>query len=284
MDDIKTPLSYDTMVLSGSSVKGFAFLGGLQYLHDNNLLKNIKTYIGTSSGAFLSYLLAIGYTPIEIFVYLHINQVLDKMQHFNLVAMIQGRGASSFNSLQEHLEKMSINKIGYLPTLDDIKQKFGINLVCVTHNLTEDKTEYLCYETHPTIPCITALHMSANLPLIFERYKYGHSFYIDGGISDQFAIQIAENLGDKIIGLCLQEYKVDLSEDVETNTLEYIYTLMNITAIQSVNYKIKLASKEKCTIIKINCGQKKFFNFDIKSAERMDMFTSGYQQLFNFYK
>ena len=54
--------------------------------------------------------------------YITTNQILDKIQHFNLVAMIQGRGASSFSPIQEQLEKMTIDKIGFLPTLNDIKQ------------------------------------------------------------------------------------------------------------------------------------------------------------------
>lgn len=57
---------FDTLVISGGSVNGISALGALQYLRDNEYLNNIKTYIGTSSGAFICYLLAIGYTPVEI--------------------------------------------------------------------------------------------------------------------------------------------------------------------------------------------------------------------------
>jgi predicted acylesterase/phospholipase RssA len=89
---------------------------------------------------------------------------------------------------------MSISKIGYLPTLNDIKEKMKKNLVCVTHNLTENRTEYLSWETHPHLPCVTAINMSANLPLVFENYRYGNCFYVDGGISDNFAIDTGEKM------------------------------------------------------------------------------------------
>ena len=160
MEDTKTNSSlYDTLVLSGSSVKGITFLGALQYLYDNSLLKDVKTFVGTSSGAMISYLLIIGYTPVEIFVYMYSTKSLieSTIQH---IAMIQGSGATSFNYIHE-LEKMTIDKIGYLPTID-LETRFNKKLICVTHNLTEDKTEYITSETHPKIPCITALHMSAN--------------------------------------------------------------------------------------------------------------------------
>ena len=61
---------YTTLVLSGGGVKGILMLGAIQYMIDNRLLEKTTTYIGTSVGAMIGYLLAIGYTPIEIVAYL----------------------------------------------------------------------------------------------------------------------------------------------------------------------------------------------------------------------
>ena len=58
------PIDYDTLVLAGASSKCIVTLGAIQYAYDNFLLKNLQTYIGTSSGAMICYLLAIGYTPV----------------------------------------------------------------------------------------------------------------------------------------------------------------------------------------------------------------------------
>jgi len=138
-----SPMFYDCLVLSGGSSKGIVSLGALQYAVDNFLLKNVKTYIGTSSGAMICYLLAIGYTPIEIIVYICTHQIMEKIQHFNVVGMINGSGASSFASIQEQLEKMTISKIGNLLTLKDLQIRFEKTLICVTHNLSTNQTEYL---------------------------------------------------------------------------------------------------------------------------------------------
>ena len=67
---------YDTLVLSGGSSKGILTLGALQYCYDNFLLNKIETYVGTSSGAIISFLLIIGYSPIEIMVYICCNGLL----------------------------------------------------------------------------------------------------------------------------------------------------------------------------------------------------------------
>ena len=277
--EVKQVVNYDTLVLSGCSQKGFVTLGALQYCNDNFLLIDTKYFIGTSAGAIICYLLIIGYTPIEIVVYLCTNQILERMQNLNIVAMIQGNGASSFNHLQEHLERMTIEKIGYLPTMLDIYNKFGKTLVCITHNVTENITEYISHETYPSIPCLTALHMSANLPLIFDKFKYGNSFYVDGGLSDNFGIQLGDKLGNKVLGLHLYgDLGNNSQSDSEIESLEYIYKILLIPIDKATHYKISLAS-DNCDIIQLKSNPKKFFNFDMNSKEKMEMFCSGYNQI-----
>jgi predicted acylesterase/phospholipase RssA len=275
-----SPVYYDTLVLSGASSKAFVTLGAIQYAFDNYLFKNLTTYVGTSSGCMICYLLAIGYTPIEIMVYICSNQIMEKMNDFNIVAMIQGRGAISFSNIQEQLEKMSISKIGYLPTLNDIKEKMKKNLVCVTHNLTENRTEYLSWETHPHLPCVTAIHMSANLPLVFENYRYGNCFYVDGGISDNFAIDTGEKMGEKILGINLNNELYNFSSETDVSILEFIYNLINVPVIQAINHKIQMAS-DKCKIINIKgVGLNlKIFEFNITSSTKLNMFSYGYEQM-----
>ena len=267
---------YDTLVLAGGSAKSIVSLGALQYLYDNYLMRDIKYYIGTSSGAMICYLLIIGYTPIEIIVYICTHQLLEKMQNFNVFGMVQGRGACSFNVLQEQLEKMTILKIGYLPTLKDIKTNFNKELICTTYNLTESKTVFLNHDNHPNLPCITALRMTSNLPLIFENYKYGNSFYIDGGVSDNFAIDYGDLVGNKILGINLVQEIKDFEPDM--NTLEFIYKVMFIPIQQSIVHKISKVS-DKCKIIQLRYDKIKFFDFNIRSQMKMEMFSSGYQQM-----
>lgn len=272
----KQTADYDTLVLSGGSTKALVTLGALQYLHDNYRTRKIVNYVGTSAGSMICFLMAIGYTPKEIIVYLCTQQLLEKLQHFNIVAMIQGRGAASFNPIQEQLEKMVIDKIGYLPSLLDIQEKMGKKLICVTHNLTEDRTEYLSHENYPHLPAVTAVRMSSNLPLVFENFKYGSSFYTDGGISDNFAIDTGEKIGNKILGMIL---KTDINTfDPEMYTLEFIYKLIFTPIQQSSENKIRKAS-DKCEIVKLAYKKLAFFNFHIYSKEKLEMFSNGYLQM-----
>ncbi len=271
--------NYDTLVLSGGSTKGIITLGALQFAYDNYLLSNINTYIGTSAGAMISYLLAIGYTPIEIIVYICKNQLMEKMQHFNIVAMINGSGAVSFSNISENLEKMTIEKIGYLPTMKDLKKDFNKRLICITYNLTEDKTEYISPDNYPELPCLIALRMSANLPLIFETFKYGNSFYIDGGISDNFGINIGDELGKKVLGILLGSGdNSNFNKYPEMDILEFIYKIMFIPISNNIETKLENVS-DKCKIIKLNYDKLKFFNFNVNSKLKLDLFSYGYSEM-----
>jgi NTE family protein len=273
---------FDTLVLSGESSKGIITLGALQYVYDFFLLDEITNYIGTSSGAIVCYLLIIGYSPIDIIVYICTNQLMEKLRHFNIVAMMNNLGASSFTSIYEQLEKMTIDKIGYLPTFTDIKNKYKKNLVCVTYNYTSNSVEYLSYDSTPSMPCLIALRMSANLPLIFEPYKYNRSCYLDGGIVDNFAIEVAQEKGSKILGIYIDKEVFIQNDEEDFNIIEYVYKLMFIPIAQRIKNKIDSTSYyPNIKIIKLidqNTRKKSYFDMNFNSVEKLDMFSVGYQQ------
>jgi NTE family protein len=278
---------YDTVVLGGGAIKSFSILGAMQYTYDNYLLNNVKTYIGTSGGSMISYLIIIGYKPVEIMTFLCTNQILEKMQSFNMVAMMNGLGASSYLHIYEQLEKMTIEKIGYIPTLKDIKEKFNKDFIAITYNLTDDKIEYLSHDTYPNLPCLIAIRMSSNLPLIFEHFKYGNSYYIDGGIANNFAIDIGIEKGRKILGIYFEMSEYSFTKNTEFNLMEYILKIMFIPNTEIRNLKLKTIDKNIHNIdfIKIDDDTNtNLFNFGISVKERLELFSNGYQFTKKFFE
>ena len=270
---------YDTLVLSGSSVSAFVTLGAIQYAYDNSLLNCINTYIGTSSGAIISFLLIIGYTPIEIVVFICKHQIMEKMNSYDFISMVKGKGTMSFDIIRHHIEKMINDKIGYIPTLDDIYKKYNKKLICVTYNITKNHVEYLSCENYPLLSCTDALQMSSNLPLLFENFKYDDSMYIDGGISDNFAIDIGEMYGEYILGIILDNFLPEnFPDEHDINMKEFIFKLLFIPVRQYVNHKIRNIS-DKCKVIRLTNDKTKFFQFNISSSRKLDMFSNGYDQM-----
>ena len=277
------PYNYTTLVVSGGSTKGLIGLGALQYAQDNFFLNNIKTFIGTSVGSMIVYLIAIGYTPIEIMIYICTHQLIEKIQHFNVMAMINGSGASSFTNIQEQLELMTIEKIGRYITLGDLKEMYGKTFICATYNATKGHIEYLTPDTHPKLPCITAIRMSSNLPFIFDKFNYMGSHYLDGGLGDNFPIHYNDKEGEKILGInILPEEEGGINYEGEMDIIEYVYKLYFIPMLELIRLRCKNAS-HRCTIVKLKHNDLKFFTFGLNSKIKLEMFSKGFQQAKKFF-
>ena len=277
-------IDYDTIVISGGGIHGIILLGSIQYLYDNFLINNIKNYIGTSCGAIISYLLIIGYTPVEIIVFFCKNRTIEKInENLNLAYVIKDGSLCSFNFIHEELEKMTILKIGSLLNLQELYTRFNKKLFCTTYNLTEEKTEYLSVETYPNLPCITALRMTSNLPFIFEKYKYGNSFYIDGGISNNFPLDLGEIIGKKVLGILLFPLKQNPdNKEQNLNFIEYFYKLLGIFYSELVQCKLNTCSN-KIKICKIFYKKNGLFFSSISPVDRLEMFSEGYQQIKTYF-
>jgi predicted acylesterase/phospholipase RssA len=270
---------YDTLVLPGGGIKGFYILGAVQALLDSGKIQNIQTYVGTSIGAIIGYLLAIGYTPVEILVSLHTHKWLDKIQYFDLVTMMDGRGATSFLHIHDALEKLSIEKIGKLVTLGKLREEYGKTLVCVAYNMTQCKTEYIGPDNYPDLPCIIALRMSANVPLVFDRFRYMDNFYIDGGMTDNFPIQKGDEIGQKVIGINLRLPEQSLKDIPEQGILSYFLKILMIPGIYYTKQKIDNVS-DKCTIYDVVTDDATNpLDFAVKSKNRLEMFSKGYNSV-----
>ncbi len=277
-------MNYDTLVISGGSIKGIFLLGAIQSLIDLKLNEDIVNYVGTSAGAIISYLLCIGYTPIEIIVYLCTNHLIEKLQSFNLTAVMHNDGgAISYHHINETLEILTIEKIGRLITLGELKTRYNKKLYCVTYNITLNKTEYISWETYPDMPCLVALRLSANIPFLFDKYKYMGSYYIDGGISDNFPIKFGEEIGKKVVGIFLEPGTTS-HDSVNTGMMEYIYKILQVPVNQLVEYKCSLIDQGKSTVYKIRGNGRKIFDFNIKRDDKIQMFSSGYRDFKDQYQ
>jgi len=264
---------YDKIVLSGGAIKGFSILGSLQYLYEHQLINDVHKYVGTSVGSGILYLLAIGYTPIEIIVKTITSQFMKKMQ-LNIFSLTQGYGAYDWNVIEEFLKVLTLDKIGRFISLNELYTDFNKEITFVTYNYSMNRTEYISYHNHPNMQCLTAIRMSCNLPIIFSQFKYLNCYYLDGGMTNNFAINRIDD-NENVIAINTT-FKTEITSKDTFKIHEYIYNII-CKFVNSEGKKNIDNVHNNCDIINIKKTDVSSIDFSITTKTKLNMFSNGYQ-------
>lgn len=248
--------------------------------------------IGTSIGAIICYFLAIGYSPIELVVYLCSHGVLESLAINNFEQIVSGDGIYDYQILRNVYEKMTLEKIDAVPTLNDVYTRFGKELIICTYNFTDRKTEHLSYRTHPDLSCLDALRMSSNLPFIFSSFMYGDKEYIDGGVIENFSFSMLSSLSTekkekKIVGIYLDNQIVNSPSDKEYNRLspilDKIYAMLMIPTSEYEKQMIQTINHEYIDFITVSVQNVKIYTFKLPHTDKLELFSLGYNRSKEYY-
>jgi len=267
LEDFK---SSTCLVLPSGGVKGVYVLGALEYLYNMCGLEHITTFYGTSIGAIISGLLAIGYTPMEILVYICVQKIMAHLvSTFHIANIITEKQFLDSSLFTQLLSKIINDKLGYIPTLEDVYTKFGKKVCVVT--ISRDvptKPLYFSYENKPKLGLDSALHMSSSIPFVLGYAKYDDHEYLDGGLLDPFPILYASENEKNVFGINFirtAEKKDEVWWDmVSILSVPMIYIeQFNIKQLKSGKY-IELETNDEHTTK--------------KTKDIIEMFGSGYRQ------
>lgn len=258
--------------MSGSSTNGVVTLGALQYLYDNELV-NASTYVATSSGSIIATLLSIGYTPLELLCKICVGQLYKNITNFNVTNMLLlGKGLMNFQQIEDSLQMLMIEKIGFVPTLNEIYERFGKRIVYATCNATDGIREYISKDEYPHLSCLTAIRMSSSFPFVFLPCEYEGKKYIDGGIVDNYPVEYASNkIGGKIIGICITTSK---PVNFETN-FHLFKSLVHVHSRIIMNDVVPRTQNVMHILIEHDSG---FFSFDSTNKQVLSLFDKGYKE------
>jgi len=214
------------LVIGGGGPFGFTAFGVLKYLHDVEFwnIKNIKTIYATSIGSLIGAFLILGYDYNYIYDY-YVKRPWEKIFKNigvnNIFNIYSDKGAIEIYPLYVESLKMVLEAKGLTTktTLKEFYEYSGVELNIIASEINEFKYEILSHKTYPDLDLITALTISASLPVIFTpHFLYGNKCFIDGGIFSNYPINI-----------CLHETKCDKSEILGIRKKES-YTYPNLTS------------------------------------------------------
>lgn len=167
------------LVLSGGGARGFAHLGVLQALNEEDIFPDVIS--GTSAGALTGVLYCDGYKPREILKLMKASSRLDYMR-----PTLPRYGLLQITGIIRILEQNLRAK-----TFEDLK----IPLYVAATDLNHGKTVYFSKGglLNPVIA-------SASIPVLFNPVIINNVHYVDGGVMDNLPIHPVEGLCRYFIG------------------------------------------------------------------------------------
>lgn len=267
---------FDSLVLSGGGVKGIAQLGVLRYYWEKKTLslEGLRELAGTSVGSIICTLLVCGYSPMEIFSEVYsmtsffnigdCNNIWDLFKHFGLM---------SISTMMDKISDLIIKKIGYMPTMQQLKDLSGKTVTITVTNVSRMQVEYISHMTRPNLKIIDAVKMSCNLPLIFQRISYNGDYYVDGGLLDNFPVSQISDICTRTLGVIVTGTDPTESDTAFTN---YLYRLMIMPINMITDLRSRLSNRP-LTLVKIVFNNIPLLEFSMQCERKMDMFISGYK-------
>jgi len=261
---------YKSLVLSGNSTNALKTLGAIQFLFENNILNHVEKYYATSSGTVISVLLIIGYKPLEIISLICYKKMYKSVGLLNFFNIFNDKTLLSFEPLAKFLDFLIMSKIGYIPTIIDLKNKYNVEFTLTTYNLTDEKKEYVNYKNYPNLSVLDGIRMSCSFPFVFEAFRYNDKEYIDGGFVDNFPVGCTDPED-----LCLGILTKNPTRNESTGyTFGFLMKLLLVFVQTSTLDKINDASHCDFIILETSTN---FFNFTSTNKEIIEMFDKGYE-------
>jgi NTE family protein len=203
--------------MEGSGIKAFAHVGALQVLDSMHALNNIQAYAGTSGGAIIATLMAIGYTPNELekIAYLvpmqkisdgHLSRLLlPKYFSKNLGAY---NGIYFLNWIKKMIAAKTQNEnitFGQLHIL--ALQGKAKDVVITSTNLTLQNLTVYSYKNYFNMPICNAVRASMSIPFVFkpalidslgniynkQNKNFSYNVMVDGGTLYNYPIGVFDS-------------------------------------------------------------------------------------------
>ncbi|MFI8604657.1 patatin-like phospholipase family protein [Cellulophaga baltica] len=236
------------LVLSGGGVRGIAHVGVIKALEEHQMQ---PSYIaGTSAGAIVGALYAGGCSWQQMLDFFKTTQLFS----FTNYAM----GKPGLLDTEKFYEQFS----AYFP-IDDFKA-LKIPLIVTATNLLDGTLK--TFDSGSLIKTILA---SAAVPGVFAPVAIENGYYADGGILNNFPVDVIKHKCDTIIGVYVNPF-----QNVEKDSLKHVYNIMERSYHIMLARETSLKFKD-CDLLIRPSRMKEFSTFSLKNSDTI--FNLGYE-------
>lgn len=241
------------LALSGGGIRGIAHAGALKAFEDNKI--PIDVIGGTSSGALISSLYALGYSPY--YIYVLFKRYAKDIAKMNSAPILSGIGNMMMNkkvkltglktgrSIEKAYnglaKKKGIEKIEdiknipiVIPTVDIVNAKEYI----FTNKVPEGEEENDKYITDISLG--KAVRASSSFPAVFCPCKYQQHQFLDGGMLDNIPVtEVRKQGANKVIAINFKADDIDNSSnimDLAMRTLDIMGNKISEESLKESDY------------------------------------------------
>jgi NTE family protein len=271
----------ENLVFEGAGIRGIAYSGAIQVLEQQHVLTEVKRVGGTSAGAIIALMIALGYNAQEITsitVKTNYKKFNDGSYFFagglNRMKNFFGwyRGKEFEKWLAEIIDaKAGDNNL----TFTQMKQKGFRDLYVTGTSLNQQRLIVFSYENFPDMKVKDAVRISMSIPLYFEavfidstgniikhpKNKEGVNIMVDGGLVSNFPIRLfdstkyvsgsSENIfiyNEQTLGFRIDN-AAQIANDSTTNTLAPM-RITNLKEYTSAFYNIIIENLNRQALTK----------------------------------
>jgi NTE family protein len=263
----------DTLLVCGGGFKFFYLYGAIKYLYEIDILQNIKEYIGVSAGGLICILFNIGYTPEELNPFI-LEFNFEKLLDPHIDNLFENKGLDNGEFKKVAIQQFLTNKkldpnITFKQLFELTKKKINF----IGANLSLNRLEIINYETYPDMEIWKGLLITSALPILYQPIIHDNQYIVDGGIFDNYPIELFIKKDNNILGINLL-FNVNFN-DMNIDFLNYMSNLLLIAHHWKNNSKTN-NYKEYTISINVN-NALEIINPDISLEERIIRISYGYE-------
>lgn len=233
------------IVLSGGGARGIAHLGVLKALEEMGIKPSIIS--GTSAGAIAGAFYAGGYSIVDI------KKIIEQADFFNLTnILIKKQGLFAMKGFEKLYQTHFPNN-----QFSDLQ----IPLIIAATDISKGEIVYFSSGN-----LAQPLMASCCIPFVFQPLYFNDSYFVDGGVLNNFPIEPLIGKCDIIIGSHVNSIKPEVGEIHMKDIIDRSFHLaMNTTVKSKIN---------SCDVFIEPPNMSQFGLFDVKKSN--EIFEYGY--------
>jgi NTE family protein len=284
----------NTLILSGGGVRGIAYIGVFQALEELQEARNsgdctvpninIKNVCTVSIGSFLGLLYVIGYSSSELSDELMMQDLSD-LQNCKIDNFVYQYGFDTGSMLIEWIETLLIKRgVSKTITFNELWKLTGINYQVLCTNLNTYKSVVFDYVNMPNLQVLKALRMSISVPFVFTAGKYKGDIYVDGGLTENYPIDLYKDSLDTVLGLKFVSVRTKDDFRIEIGSLyDYIYNVIFCYSLQKGRETTNTDIYKPHTVYLKADEIASLLNFKLTGDEKMSLIDLGYYETSTFF-